>query len=111
MKNAFDLRDGFRSTLNTFDGHTKISQIDFAAHFRKTDERVVFTFDGWDGKSYDGETRRARVLRCDIDGFTKTQFIKVGMGVHAIIEGSSVIEKATGEAHPTVFWVIDVARA
>ena len=37
--------------------------------------------------------------------------IKVGMGVHAIIEGSSVIEKATGEAHPTVFWVIDVARA
>lgn len=27
----------------------------------KTDEKITFTFGGWDGKSYDGETRTQNV--------------------------------------------------
>ena len=91
--------------------NTKLSRIDFDAHFHKTGETVVFTFGGWDGKSYGGESRRARVLRSDLVGFEETRFVKVGNGIHAIVEDSSVIEKATGEAHPTVRWMINVARA
>ncbi|MEF9895762.1 MAG: hypothetical protein RR452_04015 [Clostridia bacterium] len=107
MKDHYDLCN----VLHTFDGNTKISRIEFESHFKIVPQTVVFTFGGWDGKSYDGESRRARVLCSNLMGFEQTRFVKVGNSVHAIIEDSSVIEKATGETHPTVCWMIDVARA
>lgn len=30
-------------------------------NFTETNEKITFTFGGWDGKSYDGETRTSKV--------------------------------------------------
>ena len=78
---------------------------------QKTRETVTFTFGGWDGKSYDGESRTARVLRTDVPGYESIRFIKVGKHLHYIDEESLRIEKATGEAHPEASWLVDVERA
>lgn len=32
----------------------------------KTSEKITFTFGGWDGKSYNGETRTSEVYVCDM---------------------------------------------
>lgn len=32
---------------------------------KKTNEKVTITFNGWDGKSYNGETRTMNVYVCD----------------------------------------------
>ena len=58
MTNAYTLRNHF--TLGNY--NTTITRAEFEAHFTKTRETVTFTFGGWDGKSYDGESRRAKVL-------------------------------------------------
>ncbi len=99
-----------RKQLNTFNYGAEITKEDFERHFTKTNERVTFTFNGWDGKSYDGETRTARVFHADLTGCEEARFIKVGKGVHMVDEDSAVIEKATGLAHKEVEWLIDVAR-
>ena len=65
MTNAYTLRNHF--TLGNY--NTTITRAEFEAHFTKTRETVTFTFGGWDGKSYDGESRRAKVLRTDIPGY------------------------------------------
>ena len=85
MARAFDLRKHFEL------GHyaTTISRKTFEANFTKTKEKVVFTFNGWDGKSYNGESRQASVYRTNIEGF----------------------EKATGECHPVASWLVDAERA
>ena len=57
MTNAYELRNRFFLE----DYNTAISREDFEAFFTKTKEKVTFTFNGWDGKSYDGESRRASV--------------------------------------------------
>ena len=41
----------------------------------------------------------------------KLCFIKVGKGLHYIIEDSAVLEKATGEYHKEASWLVDVKRA
>ena len=46
MRNCFELKEA----------HTAITRADFENHFTKTAESVRFTFNGWDGKSYDGKT-------------------------------------------------------
>ena len=74
MTNAYTLRNHF--TLGNY--NTTITRSEFEARFIKTKETVTFTFGGWDGKSYDGESRRARVLRTDIPGYEAIRFIKVG---------------------------------
>ena len=99
-----------REQLSTFNYGTEITKADFERHFTKTDERITVTFNGWDGKSYDGETRTARVLHADLAGCENARFIKVGRGVHMIAEDSAVIEKATGLVHKEANWLIDVAR-
>lgn len=107
MKNFYDLRNGF--SLKNY--NTAITRADFEAHFTKTKERIEFTFNGWDGKSYDGERRRAYVYRTDIPGYEDARFIKVGKGLHYIDEDSSVLEKATGISHKEAGWLVDVERA
>lgn len=107
MTNAYELRTHF--TLG--DWNTSISREDFEEAFTKTKESVRFTFHGWDGKSYDGESRNARVLRCSIPGYESIRFIKVGKGLHYIEEDRLIEEKATGEKHPEASWLVDVRRA
>ena len=107
MTNAYTLRNHF--TLGNY--NTTITRAEFEAHFTKTRETVTFTFCGWDGKSYDGESRRARVLRTDVPGYESVRFIKVGKHLHYIMEDEMRVEKATGEAHPEASWLVDGERA
>ncbi len=64
-----------------------------------------------DGKSYDGESRTARVYRTSIKGFEGFRFIKVGKAIHYIEEDCDVLEKATGEYHKRASWLVDVRKA
>ena len=107
MKNIYRLRDEF--TLREY--NTAITREDFEKHFTKTREKVRFTFHGWDGKSYDGESRNASVYRTDIEGYEDVRFVKVGKGLHYIDEDSLMLEKATGEEHPEASWLVDVMGA
>ena len=107
MKNLYQMRNAF--SLREY--NTAITRADFEAHFTKTRESVRFTFNGWDGKSYDGESRSAKVYRTDLEGYEDARFIKVGKGLHYIDEDSSVLEKATGEYHPEAEWLVDVLKA
>jgi len=104
MKNIYSLRKEF----NLREYNTAITREDFEQHFTKTREKVRFTFHGWDGKSYDGESRNASVYRTDIEGYEDARFIKVGKGLHYIDEDSLVVEKATGEKHPEAEWLVDI---
>ena len=107
MTNAYELRKHFFLE----DYNTAILREDFEAFFTKTKEKVTFTFGGWDGKSYDGESRKARVLRTSIPGYEGIRFIKVGKSLHYIMEDEMRVEKATGESHPEASWLVDVERA
>ncbi|HUM61192.1 MAG TPA: hypothetical protein PLA31_07105 [Clostridia bacterium] len=107
MKNIYAMRNEF--TLHEY--NTAITREDFEKHFTKTKEKVRFTFAGWDGRSYDFESRSASVYRTDIKGFEDARFIKVGKHVHYIMEDDMRVEKATGEAHPTASWLVDVLTA
>ena len=100
-----------RQSLNLIDANTAITREDFESLFCKTAERVTFTFNGWDGKSYDGESRSGYVYRTIIKGYENVRFVKVGKGLHYIDEDSSITEKATGIAHKEAEWLFDVKRA
>ncbi len=107
IRNPYALRNSFE--LGNF--NTTITRAAFEAHFRRTGEKVRFTFNGWDGKSYGGESRTARVLRTDIPGYEDLRLVKVGKHLHYIEEDRTVLEKATGEYHPAAGWLVDVERA
>ena len=107
MKNAYELRTHFFLE----DSNTAITREDFDHFFTKTKEKVTFTFNGWDGKSYDGESRRATVYRTSIKGFEDVRLVKVGKGLHYIDEDRMITEKATGESHPEASWLVNVKRA
>ena len=107
MTNAYELRKHF--FLEEY--NTAILREDFEAFFTKTKEKVTFTFGGWDGKSYDGESRTASVYRTSIPGFESVRLIKVGKGLHYIEEDHEVLEKATGEYHKRASWLVDVKKA
>ena len=100
-----------RAQLNMIDYNTAITREDFESLFYKTSERITFTFNGWDGKSYNGESRNAYVYRTILKGYKDARFIKVGKGLHYIDEDRSIIEKATGIAHKEAEWLINVKRA
>lgn len=91
--------------------NTAITRTDFDKAFYPTKEKITFTFDGWDGKSYNGESRTARVYRTNLSGYEGYRYVKVGKGLHMVWEDYDVLEKATGEYHKTVMWVVDVLRA
>lgn len=107
MTNAYTLRTHFFLE----DYNTAILREDFERFFTKTKEKVTFTFNGWDGKSYDGESRSASVYRTSIPGFENVRLIKVGKGLYYIDEDRMVVEKATGESHPEASWLVDVKKA
>ena len=100
-----------RTQLNLINYNTEITREDFDSLFYRTTERIIFTFNGWDGKSYDGESRSGYVYRTILKGYEDVRFIKVGKGLHYINEDSSIIEKATGIAHKEAEWLINVKRA
>ena len=106
MTNAYELRNHFFLE----DYNTAITREDFENFFTKTKEKVTFTFGGWDGKSYDGESRRATVYRTTVKGYEDVRLIKVGKGLHYIEEDTEVLEKATGEYHKRASWLVDVSR-
>ena len=103
--------NALRNHLTLLDANTAISREDFESHFCKTAERITFTFNGWDGKSYDGESRSGYVYRTTIEGYEDVRFIKVGKGLHYIDEDSDILEKAMGIAHKEAEWLVDVKRA
>mgnify|MGYP000100779909 FL=1 len=107
MTNAYELRTHFFLE----DYNTAILREDFERFFTKTKEKVTFAFNGWDGKSYDGESRTASVYRTSIPGFESVRLIKVGKGLHYIDEDRMVVEKDTGESHPEASWLVDVKKA
>ena len=106
MKNIYRLREN----LSLIEYNTAITREDFEAHFTKTREKVRFTFNDWDGKSYDGESRNASVYRTDFTGYEDARFIKVGNHLCYIDEDRSILEKATGESHPEAEWLVEVKR-
>ena len=100
-----------RNSLELRNYNTTITREEFEAHFTKTRESIRFTFNGWDGKSYDGESRSAGVYRTDIEGYGDAKFIKVGKHLCYIEEDRMITEKATGEQHPEASWLVEVERA
>ena len=106
MNNIYAMRN--EMTLREYS--TAITRADFEELFKKTKERIRFTFNGWDGKSYDGESRCASVYCTNMKGYEDARFVKVGKGLHYIDEDSSVLEKATGESHREAEWLVDVLR-
>ena len=107
MTNAYAMRN----LLELHEYNTMITREAFNTHFTKTRESIRFTFNGWDGKSYDGESRNAKVYRTNLPGFEEVKLIKVGKGLHYIDEERQITEKATGEKHPEAGWLVDVERA
>lgn len=49
MKHPWTLREQFELI-----DRIAINRMTFEAHFTKTKERIEFSFNGWDGKSYNG---------------------------------------------------------
>ena len=107
MTNAYELRNHFFLE----DYNTAITREDFESFFTKTKEKVTFTFGGWDGKSYDGESRNAKVIRTNLPGYEEVRLIKVGKHLCYIEEDRMITEKATGEQHPEASWLVDVKKA
>ena len=106
-KNVYTMRNEF--TLLEY--NTAITREEFEKHFTRTREKVRFTFNGWDGASYRGESRNASVYRADIEGFEDVRFVKVGKGLHYIDEERMVLEQETGENHPEAEWLVNVLKA
>lgn len=111
MKRMFDFRENFKTQGKMQKQGTEISREDFEKHFKKTKEKITFTFGGWDGKSYEGQTRTGCIYRTDIEGYEDAKFIKVGKGVHFVDDNYDVLETATGKTHKGTWWALDVARA
>lgn len=79
--------------------------------FVKTKEKIEITFNGWDGKSYDGETRKMNVWVCDTLPGKKFVYIRKSFegwdgnykaDCFMLVTDNMVVEKATGIAHPEV---------
>lgn len=107
MMNVYEMRNRFELK----ECNMAISREDFEKFFNKTKESVCFTFNGWDGKSYDGETCNAKVYKTDVNGFENVRFVKVGKALCFIDEEHDALEKATGEYHKAAEWLVDVLRA
>jgi hypothetical protein len=89
MMNAYTMRN----LMELGNYNTSITREAFEAHFTKTKESVRFTFNGWDGKSYDGESRNAKVIRTDYPGYEEVRLIKVGNHLCYIDEESVFLRR------------------
>ena len=87
----------------------------------KTSEKIEVTFNGWDGKSYDGESRKMNVWISNTHPGKKFVYKRQGgfqswdgttYKIDAIFEVTDkmILNKATGEYHPEVeyYWSEDV---
>lgn len=77
--------------------------------FTKTNEKVEITFNGWDGKSYNGETRKMNIWVCDVHPGKKFVHIRKSFtgcdgnykaDCFMLVTDNMVVEKTTGIAHP-----------
>ena len=79
----------------------------------KTSEKIEITFNGWDGKSYDGETRKMNVWVSSMcpgkkfvykrqGGFEGWDGKKYKVDCMFEVSDEMVVEKATGISHPEV---------
>ena len=107
MMNIYQMRNSF----SLKEHNTAITREESEGSCPRTRESVRFTFNGWDGKSYDGESRSAKVYRTSLPGYENTRFVKVGKALCYIDEDSSILEKATGEYHKEAEWLVDVLRS
>lgn len=73
MTNLYQMRNEF--SLQEY--NTAITRADFEAYFTKTNESIRFTFNGWDGKSYNGESRNAKVYRTNLEGYLPPAFMSL----------------------------------
>lgn len=84
----------------------------------KTSEKIEVTFNGWDGKSYDGETRKMNVWTSPTHpgkkfvykrqgGFESWDGKKYKVDCMFEVTDKMVVEKATGIAHPEVDFYCD----
>ena len=78
----------------------------------KTNEKIEVTFNGWDGKSYDGESKKMNVWVDEKFHPGKKFVYKRQGGFDAIFEvtDNMILNKKTGEYHPEVeyFWSAEV---
>ena len=95
MMKAWQIRENFELI-----DRIAISRRTFEELFTHTKER----------KSYDGESRVARIYRSNLPGYEDCIFVKVGKALHYIDTEDQVINKQTGEAHPTAGWLVDVLK-
>ena len=86
--------------------------------FIKTNEKIEITFNGWDGKSYDGESRKMAVWTCPTipgkkfvnkrqGGFERWDGKHYSIDAFFLVTDNMVTEKATGIAHPEVEYYCD----
>lgn len=85
--------------------------------FVKTNEKMEVTFNGWDGKSYDGESKKMAIwtnskhpgkkfVNKKKGGFQRWDGTRYSIDAFFEVTDNMVINKLTGEAHPEVeyFW-------
>lgn len=83
----------------------------------KTSEKIEVTFNGWDGRSYDGESRKMNVWTSETHpgkkfvykrqgGFESAQDGKYKVDCIFEVTDKMVLNKQTGEMHPEVdfYW-------
>lgn len=87
----------------------------------KTKEKIEVTFNGWDGKSYNGESRVMNVWASEAHPEKKFVYKRQGgfeswqggtYKIDAVFEvtDNMIVNKITGESHPEVelFWYTEV---
>lgn len=90
--------------------YTKENQIEKYG-FVKTSEKVEITFNGWDGKSYNGESRKMNVWKNERfpekkfvylrkGGFESTNYGKYKIDAVFEVTDRMVVEQETGIEHP-----------
>ena len=84
---------------------TEIDPEDFERYFTETDEEVCVTFQTDD---FDGESKKGKVYRTSIKAYKDVRFVKFDRNFFYIDEDLRVVEKATGESHPTAMWFMNI---
>ena len=90
----------------------------------KTSEKIEVTFNGWDGKSYDGESRKMNIWVSDRHpgkkfvckrqgGFEGIQNGKYKIDAIFEVTENMILNKRTGEYHPEAeyYWSVEVPYA
>ena len=87
--------------------------------FVKTSEKIAVTFNGWDGKSYDGESTKMAVWTSEQHpgkkfvnkrkgGFERMDGTHYSIDAFFEVTDKMIVELATGIAHPEVEYFTSV---